>query len=77
MPMSGKKFEQEAHYDDCGSDFEPLMENEHRAMLSMERHQVTSIVDYAYFDVELRYAKTCGTRVGVETRFLRRCATSE
>ena len=38
------------HHDHCGSDFEPLMDKEHRATLSVERHQVIAMVDYAYFD---------------------------
>ena len=39
------------------------MEKEHRAMLSIERHRVTSIVDYAYFDYNFLNTEISDDRV--------------
>ena len=44
-----KKFDQEDHHDDCGSDFESLEEKRHQTMLPLDWFTVMSIVDSACF----------------------------
>lgn len=45
-----KKFAQEEHYDDCGSDFEPIIEQKHQTLLSTCWNCISSMVDCNFFD---------------------------
>ena len=47
-----KRQEQDAHYDDCGSDFEPIVLATELTLLALPGASQESTVEHAYFDEE-------------------------